>query len=212
MAHFSVSRPTLREAFRILEAESLVLVRRGNRGGAEVTVPDLSVAARHVGVLLQLSGTTIADVYEARTVLEPATARILATRRTDQDLADLRGCIEDVRTVIAEQADPLVWFAVGYRFYDLVVERAGNRTLAIEAGILREVITTHIAVAISRAPEQPRTLQGFRKTLRSYTRLVDLIEARDAAGAEEHWRRHMEESAQILLRDAQMKMVVDLFD
>ena len=72
MGQFGVSRPTLREAFRILEAEDLISVKRGSRGGARVTQPSLSVAARYVGLLLQVQGTTIADVYEARMVLEPA--------------------------------------------------------------------------------------------------------------------------------------------
>ncbi len=80
MGQFGVSRPTLREAFRILEAEDLISVKRGSRGGARVTQPSLSVAARYVGLLLQVQGTTIADVYEARMVLEPACARLLARR------------------------------------------------------------------------------------------------------------------------------------
>ena len=33
MEQFGVSRPTLREAFRILESEPLISVRRGSRGG-----------------------------------------------------------------------------------------------------------------------------------------------------------------------------------
>ena len=70
MTQFGVSRPTLREAFRILEAEDLISVKRGSRGGARVTQPSLAVAARYVGLLLQVQDTTIADVYEARMVLE----------------------------------------------------------------------------------------------------------------------------------------------
>src|SRR6266705_1959172 len=78
MEQFSVSRPTLREAFRILEAETLISVRRGSRGGARVVAPDTSVAARYVGLLLQIKGATINDVYEARMISEPPCARLLA--------------------------------------------------------------------------------------------------------------------------------------
>ena len=70
MEQFGVSRPTLREAFRILEAEGAITVRRGVRGGARVQVPDISVAARHVGLLLQYRGALLSDVYEVRAVLD----------------------------------------------------------------------------------------------------------------------------------------------
>ena len=40
-----------------------------------------------------MSGTTIADVYEARMVTEPAAAGLLAARRSQQDLDDLNACV-----------------------------------------------------------------------------------------------------------------------
>src|SRR6266700_3329030 len=78
MEQFGVSRPTIREAFRILETERLIVVRPGSRGGAQVVAPGVSVAARYFGLLLQLQGTTIDDVYEARMVTEPVCARMVA--------------------------------------------------------------------------------------------------------------------------------------
>src|SRR5690349_23747122 len=70
MTHFGVSRPTLREAVRVLESERLVEVRRGSRTGARVRVPGPEIVARPAGLLLELSGATIADVMTARSGIE----------------------------------------------------------------------------------------------------------------------------------------------
>ena len=94
MEQFGVSRPTLREAFRILEAEGAITVRRGVRGGARVQVPDITVAARQIGLLLQYRGALLSDVYEVRAVLEPAAARMAAKRRTSADLARLQEALD----------------------------------------------------------------------------------------------------------------------
>jgi len=83
MADFGVSRPTLREAFRVLESESLITIRRGARGGAKVHGISPTTAARYAGLLLQARGTTLADVYQCRIILEPAAARLLAERPTE---------------------------------------------------------------------------------------------------------------------------------
>src|SRR4029078_2614827 len=78
MAHFGVSRPTLREAVRVLESERLVGVRRGSRPGGPVRVPGPEIVARPAGLLLELSGATIADVMVARAGIEPMAAPRLA--------------------------------------------------------------------------------------------------------------------------------------
>jgi len=53
MIRFGVSRPTLREAIRILESEGLISISRGARGGASVLSPNINTAARHIGFVLQ---------------------------------------------------------------------------------------------------------------------------------------------------------------
>jgi DNA-binding FadR family transcriptional regulator len=65
ITHFQVSRPTLREAVRVLESERLVEVRRGSRTGAKVRVPGAEIVARPAGLLLAVSGATLADVITA---------------------------------------------------------------------------------------------------------------------------------------------------
>jgi DNA-binding FadR family transcriptional regulator len=216
MEQFGVSRPTLREAFRILETEGLISVRRGSRGGAQVLRPDLTVAARYVGLLLQVQGTTIADVYEARVVAEPSCARLLAKCRTRQDITDLKSCIEDLRNVVEagneKVPDPTQWSGLTYRFHEIILQRCGNNTLAIQGGVLQDIVATHLAQTVSRTFAEKETPERFRRTIRSFEKFVSLIEAKDAEGAEGHWRTHMEVAGKSLLReDLKNQAVVDLF-
>lgn len=214
MEQFGVSRPTLREAYRILEAEAVLGVRRGARGGAQVLHPGPQVAARHVGLLLQLQGATIRDVYDARLVSEPVCARLLARGRTEQDLADLRALVAELEGLLADggaapEAGP--WSAGTSRFHQLVMERCGNRTLAVQNAVLADIIDTHVRLAIDRDTSDAKPIR-FGRSIRSYQRLVELVADRDAAGAEAHWRAHMEAAATYLFADsAEATHVVDLF-
>src|ERR1700760_3739699 len=58
MDHFQVSRPSLREAVRVLESDRLRGVRGGARTGARVRVPVPEIVARPAGFLLEMAGTT----------------------------------------------------------------------------------------------------------------------------------------------------------
>ena len=78
---FGVSRPSLREALRILEAEGLISVVRGMLGGVIVHKPDQRMTARMAALVLQARNVSLADVFEARSLLEPAAVRLIASSR-----------------------------------------------------------------------------------------------------------------------------------
>ena len=213
---FGVSRPTLREAFRILETESLILVRRGSRGGVQVVSPDISVAARDVGLLLQMSGTTLADVYEARTALEPSAVRILASKRSKKDVDDLTACVDQLSELVesgVEGANLDGWSEAAYRFHDLIIERADNQTLAILAGVLREVVAGHLSTAVTRTSDRAELVSQFRKTIRAFRKLITLVDEKKTDEAEKYWRMHMQTAGKkVLWGSLATESVVDLFN
>jgi GntR family transcriptional regulator, transcriptional repressor for pyruvate dehydrogenase complex len=215
MEQYGVSRPTLREAFRILEAETLITVRRGSHGGARVSAPDVAVAARYVGQLLQMRGATINDVYEARMVSEPPCARLLALHHTDEDIAKLTDVVEQLKAEVAARMpfvpDPFTWSRLIYRFHQLILEGCGNKTMAIQGAVLQDIVATHLRTKIAQR-DDTHTAEHFERVIRSYTKLIKLVIAGNAAAAERHWRSHMEGSAEYLLKDdLKNKPVVDLF-
>lgn len=211
MEQFGVSRPTIREAFRILETERLIVVRPGSRGGAQVAAPDQAVAARYVGLLLQLQGATIDDVYEARKVTEPYCAGMLAKCRTEQDIADLTALTAEIESAIeaapasGERAgrapDPAQWTRLSHRFHELIMERSGNKTLALQGAVLRDIVAMHTELRVVRNFDVAESPERFRLALKSYKKLVALITAGDADGARRLWRSHMDSAAVFLLKD-----------
>ncbi len=196
MERYGVSRPTLREAFRILESEQLINIRRGARGGARVLVPDARVAARYAGLLLQYRKASIADVYEARSLLETAAVRTLAAKRTAADLQTL--------TELVEKGEQLIGNAVGYAehdadFHELLVKLSGNDTLDVLAGMLFHLIDAHHRAYAASQDDVP-AFASAKVVQRAHVKLLDLIQARDAEGATEFWRKHLRQVSNYMTR------------
>ncbi|MBJ7336416.1 GntR family transcriptional regulator [Mycolicibacterium sp.] len=187
MAEFGVSRPTLREAFRILEAESIITVVRGPRGGAKVLEPDGSMAARYTGTLLQYRGTPLSDLYRARTEIEVSAVGMIAVRGTGS-VRPLRDLVLDGDGIVDDEE---AFADYSLRFHLAVVETAGSTTLAVLARMLFEIVETHNALFI--ASHEPGFERPVNKTAqRAYRKLVKLLQAGDGAAAQRHWRRHLE--------------------
>lgn len=205
MAHFGVSRPTLREAVRVLESERLVEVRRGSRTGARVRVPGPEIVARPAGLLLELSGATIADVTIARSSVEPTVVRLL-TEQGDTEVFD------ELDTMLAE------YVPSGYEsgrmaettgdFHLRMVELSGNATLAIIAGMLHEITVRHIAFAMRE--NRPMSKADYDILMRSYRRLMTLMRSGNAAAAEAHWRKHLDTANSLLFEGMEDLKVRDV--
>jgi DNA-binding FadR family transcriptional regulator len=205
MDRFGVSRPTLREAFRLLEADSLITIRRGPPGGARVTLPGPDAAAARFGMLLTLSGTTLHDVLEARMLVEPPAARRLAERGTATDRRRLAAMLDELRDTIG---DPATFGRLATAFHVDLVRLAGNTTLATFVGMLVEIINRHAERVFADSVVQPeQRAADNRRALRSIEKLVELVNAKDGPAAEKFWTRHIRALGQYLLPDSDTQQV-----
>ena len=203
---FGVSRPSLREALRILEAEGLISVKRGVLGGVIVHRPDERITARTAALVLQARNVPLADVYHARGMIEPVAARLVAASRSRRSAA------AELRRLIAEQLevidDPEAFGRANSRFHARLVELAGNQTLSLVAEMLNEIVARAVT-AVSQADAGKDTGAIRLRGLRSQARLAALIEDGQATAAEDHWAEHMAVVGRVMLAQ-RAKTVIDL--
>jgi DNA-binding FadR family transcriptional regulator len=207
MEYFGVSRPTLREAFRVLESEALISVRRGARGGARVHTPDGDVAARYAGLVLQFRGTPLSDVYAARQAIELEAIGMLARRRSDAVLKPLQANVEESEAAEDDHARVVI---LQEQFHRLMVEAAGNQTLTIFEEMIHRIIELHGSAYVAQQRDDPFAAKAAKIGTRAHRRFLDLVIERRHDEAAELWERHLVEASDVVLRGADAKTVLDL--
>lgn len=150
---FAVSRPTLREAIRILETEGLVSTTRGGRKGARVHYPTPAEAARHAGLVLQLRGATISDIFELSSILVPPAARIVAELLPPVDLGELERLYDEMQAFLEE---PREMARLLRRFDMTLCALSGNEAINFVSQMMAELIEFQIETIPARAADLPR--------------------------------------------------------
>ncbi|RAY16911.1 GntR family transcriptional regulator [Actinomadura craniellae] len=203
---FGVSRPSLREALRILEAEGLITIVRGVRGGVVVHEPHERMAARTAALVLQSNDVPIDDVFEARAMVEPLAAKLIAGRPgREAAVGELRALVERQRGRVD---DPEEFHLASAEFHERLVSLAGNQTLNLVAEMVTEILYRAVT-AVREDGHTVGSVSSRRRSIRSQERLLALLAEGDADGAEKHWRAHMQAVRRVLLGHMGMT-VVDL--
>lgn len=190
---FGVGRATLREALRVLEIDGLLQIRAGSHQGARVCRPDPAMLAGPVALVLSTQGTTIGDVLETRAVVEAAMVGLLAERGSYDDFVRLAEFIDERSDAVAEAAG---FSAFAAEFSTLMSDIIANPATKLVGGILVDATAKYAppVKAARLAPADASRLKG------SYTELIVLLRKRDAHGAQQHWRRHMEMVTELVTR------------
>jgi DNA-binding FadR family transcriptional regulator len=197
---FGVSRPSIREAFRVLESEQLIMVLRGSHGGARAMRPDVSVAARYLAVLMQYNEVPLSDVFMARALIEPMAFRLLAGRRNRaKRAAELIAILDQIGAETSRRDEAAVWVD----FYTRLFEASGNMTLSLLYGTLTEVLRYELLDSIPESHAR-REYAAARDTLK---RVLDMAVQGDGEAAAELWTNVMLRSARTVSQKHKDKIV-----
>lgn len=140
---FGVSRSTVREALRLLASQHLIDTTRGVTGGSFVSSPDAVSVAENLGGTLGLlvngQNMTVANLLQARLLLEPAAARLAAGSADPDALAALEATITSTSALA-----PSHGFVVHWDFHTTLVASTGNPLLRLMCQPINQVLRTRL--------------------------------------------------------------------
>ncbi|KAA9160892.1 FadR family transcriptional regulator [Amycolatopsis acidicola] len=140
---FGVSRGTVREALRVLASQHLLETARGVQGGSFVAEPDpaqlIEDLGGALGLLVMTPRLSVADLLEARLLLEPAAARLAAERADPETIEAVLAAAKAPR----DARDPS-GFAPHIDFHTTVLMATGNAMLAMMLQPVSDVLRTRL--------------------------------------------------------------------
>ena len=199
---FGISLPSLREALRILEAEGLLTVRRGN-AGAMVHRPTADASAFMFGTVLRSHNVALGDLSAAMRLVESACAGLCAHRSNRRQIANrLLKLNEEAAELLGDDARfiPMVT-----EFHDRLARSCGVETLYQVTRVLEKLWVDYASYFWTREHRDVGTYpapQSYQKILESHKDVAEAIHRGDRAAAELVWQLHIDDAHRELLGES----------
>jgi GntR family transcriptional regulator, transcriptional repressor for pyruvate dehydrogenase complex len=193
-AQMRISRPTLREAIKVLAEAGVLEVRRGQAGGifvASELVPRELLRSRQ-----EIRFSEVAGVLEARRLLEPRVAQLAAVHAGEDDFASMAQMIERQREVAARDdflRNEDLFLQLDLKFHLAIARSTRNSTIVqLMRSLLRRLeIARDMAMHAPLVPDwtieiHERTLAAIRS---ADFELIDEVMDEHLAQLEQIWER-----------------------
>lgn len=157
LAHYNVSRETLREALRLLEVQGLIQIRRGPGGGPVVEPINAAYLARTATLYFKLSGATYDELFDTWQILEPPlsarVARLPDRARKQEAFAPFLDYDPDRhgRDEVFEDLN---------NFHAVIAHLSGNRVLTLLTQAVTHIVTDHVLESIDPIAESAHMLHS----------------------------------------------------
>lgn len=182
-----VSRPTVREALKVLESQNVLRSSTGPTGGTFVEAIDGAGVAEYlkdsISLLLDVDELTLAELWQAREITDVPAAELAAARRTEQDVFVIE------KTVDMDEHKEGVAIVSDISFHRAIAEASKNRMLSLFASSIHMTLRTLAERYI--IPED--VLPEVKRISQQQHRLVfEAIANRDGATAAARMREHLQ--------------------
>lgn len=179
---FGVSRITVRDALRVLEARGLIRVKVGASGGAFVAETNVEHVTESISTMIALRRMTLSELAEARTVVETATAELAAERADDIAVQRLTDMVERGRRVVREE---LPHTQASMDFHVALAEAARNELLSATVRAYRDLLIQTL--------RDMRDVRSARATQKAHEEILEAIRARDGEATRKLMLDHLQD-------------------
>jgi len=185
---FVVSRTSVREALRTLESLGLIEIRPGE--GTFVREVSIDALVGPLALLLTTQREAIAELFEARRLLEPALAGLAAARATRDEIQEMDRILEEQAKEVAAGNTGLAQDAA---FHAAIGAAAHNRAITRLAHAIMDLLSQSREESLNTPGRPTRSHQDHRRILAAIT-------ARDERAARQAMLDHLEAVEMLVLR------------
>lgn len=187
MVQFGVSRPTVREALRVLQSMGLIEPKPGTRGGPVVLAPSPETLERSFRAMLGTASLGLAELVQFRIVLDGSASELAAVLHTEEQLERMRQAVTRMREAAeggngtgGAQTSDAEFADADLAFHRTVWEASGNQVLQLSG----QAVSGALRALVQRDLERGSGQSAVRlDSARIDSGLFEAIERRDSAEA-----------------------------
>ena len=196
-----LSRSSVREALRILEAENLVQTRPGRFGGTATNRPNDDSLGRSISLFVHGRGISLASLLQTCEAIEPSLAALAAQSRSEAEMTLLNEATQRVEDAF----DDVPLFLRENVNWHIAIASASHNEL-LRAFLTASSNLIYKATAINDfSTEDVR-----RQVIQAHRRILEAIAAKDADAARRRMARHLAAVTAAMLAFSDAPLEIDL--
>lgn len=188
---FNASRVSVRSALLNLEQSGLLHIKKGAGGGFFIREWNPKPVSDSLNTMIQLGRASIADLTEARIIVESQAAGLAAKRATEEDLRKIEAAIQDFK----ERAKQKLLPAPGdLNFHVCVAEASKNPIILL-------IIQSLMDLLFKRIGSYSINAGGSRQIIRHHEEILDAIRNKEEKKSQAMMLEHVERMRNLFGKD-----------